>query len=590
MDATFILRNKQFNELNKNEKQIVINEVRQAYLVDNLKIDDLIKKFNSTKTFMYKFLRDNDIKKSQEQLNAERSNTCKQAYNNKSKGDLEKIKEKRKQTNLEKYGVENCYQSEEIKQKIKDTCLEKYGVEHHTQREDVKRKIDNSIINSQGAKRYLQTEQGQQKYKDTCLKKYGVENPYQSEEKKDKIKATNLERYGYEYAINNPTIQQKYKQTIYQKYGVENISQLPETQLKAKATNLNRYGVERPILLHPNKNRLSKLNLGFKDLIKNELDIDLELEFNLNNKYYDFKYNKLLIELNPTISHNSSIAFPHLVGRCKETDCIKHKPLPKKYHYDKWQNAKDNGYELISIFDWYDKDRILSLIKSKLQCNDIKIGARQTTIKKITKQESKVFLDNNHILGHDIGTDMIYGLYYKNLLVSVMTFGKPRYNKDYEWELLRFANLSNYTIYGAASKLWNQFIKDYEPKSVITYTNNDFGNGAVYEKLGFKFDSLLKSSCVWNKPYSDLTIKHTSLIRQGADRLLKNKINNYFSVGLDYNDFVMRGGKEEYKEEYSLLPNDTNWWPGNIDIMKHYGLLEVYTSGTSVYVYQTNKD
>lgn len=57
MNTTFILRNKQFNKLSKIEKQEVINQVRKAYLEDNMKIDELISTFNSTKTFMYDFLR-----------------------------------------------------------------------------------------------------------------------------------------------------------------------------------------------------------------------------------------------------------------------------------------------------------------------------------------------------------------------------------------------------------------------------------------------------------------------------------------------------------------------------------------------------
>ena len=228
----------------------------------------------------------------------------------------------------------------------------------------------------------------------------------------------------------------------------------------------------------------------------------------------------------------------------------------------------------------------MSLLKSKLQQNHIKIGARQTTIKIIDKKTSKMFLDNNHVLGYDRSSDVIYGLYYNDVLVSVMSFGKPRYSKEYDWELLRFANLSNHTIYGAASKLWKQFLKDYNPKNVITYTNNDFGNGEVYAKLGFKFKDVLKSSCVWNQPYKNTFIKHTSLIRQGADRLLKNKIDNYFPVGLDREDFINRGGKEEYAREYSLLPENTEWWPGNVDIVKHYGFVDVYSSGTSIYVFE----
>ena len=158
MNTTFILRNKQFNKLTEIEKQEVINQVRKAYLENNMKIDELISMFNSTKTFMYSFLRKNNIKKSKEQLNTDRSKLCKKAYHDKSNNEINKIKEKRKQTNMERFGVENPYQSKEIQDKIKQKNLELYGVEYATQRKDVKEKIDKSTLESQGAKRYLQTE------------------------------------------------------------------------------------------------------------------------------------------------------------------------------------------------------------------------------------------------------------------------------------------------------------------------------------------------------------------------------------------------------------------------------------------------
>ena len=473
------------------------------------------------------------------------------AMKNRSIEDKIKTREKIKQTCLEKYGVTHNWQTPEIREKVKQISLEKY----------------NTINPAHGYKS-----------KQTKLERYGNEN-YNNREK-------------YKKTYNNFSkdklneIKLKTQQTCLEKYGVSH--HMKDENIKHKIQNIfmNKYGTTNPMLLHPNDSCISKLNLKFKQKLEKLLNIKLEVEFNIFNKYYDFKYNNILIELNPTITHNSTIAFAHLTGVCTDINCTKHNPLDKDYHFEKWLLAKNNGYELISIFDWYDSDKILSLLKSKLQQNHIKIGARQTTIKIIDKKTSKVFLDNNHVLGYDRSSDVIYGLYYNDILVSVMSFGKPRYSKEYDWELLRFANLSNHTIYGAASKLWKQFLKDYNPKNVITYTNNDFGNGEVYAKLGFKFKDVLKSSCVWNQPYKNTFIKHTSLIRQGADRLLKNKIDNYFPVGLDREDFINRGGKEEYAREYSLLPENTEWWPGNVDIVKHYGFVDVYSSGTSIYVFE----
>ena len=44
-------------------------------------------------------------------------------------------------------------------------------------------------------------------------------------------------------------------------------------------------------------------------------------------------------------------------------------------------------------------------------------------------------------------------LYFENELVSLITFGKSRINKNYDYEILRFCNLKNTNVVGAFSKL-----------------------------------------------------------------------------------------------------------------------------------------
>ena len=50
-----------------------------------------------------------------------------------------------------------------------------------------------------------------------------------------------------------------------------------------------------------------------------------------------------------------------------------------------------------------------------------------------------------------------------------MTFGKPRFNKNYEWELIRYSSLLNQRVLGGASKLLKRFINDHKPKNIISF-------------------------------------------------------------------------------------------------------------------------
>lgn len=67
-----------------------------------------------------------------------------------------------------------------------------------------------------------------------------------------------------------------------------------------------------------------------------------------------------------------------------------------------------------------------------------------------------------------------------------MTFGKPRFNNKYQYELLRFC--SKYPVIGGASKLLVYFERKYKPASLISYANRCWSSKLdnVYEKIGFK--------------------------------------------------------------------------------------------------------
>lgn len=174
--------------------------------------------------------------------------------------------------------------------------------------------------------------------------------------------------------------------------------------------------------------------------------------------------------------------------------------LWKKYHYTPPEvfNGKTECYSkefpkpnFINIFDheWENKkDIVISRfnIKNQINPNIIqKIFARKTTIKIIDKNDAYKFLEQTHIQG-SINCSIALGLYFNNILVSIMTFGKPRYSK-YEWELLRFSSALNTIVIGGASKLFHFFINEIHPKNIISYSDNRWNKGNIYETIGMKF-------------------------------------------------------------------------------------------------------
>ena len=117
-----------------------------------------------------------------------------------------------------------------------------------------------------------------------------------------------------------------------------------------------------------------------------------------------------------------------------------------------------------------------------------KLYARECIVKVITYKESKQFIDTYHLQGNTIDKIRL-GLFYNNELVSVMTFGKSRFNKN-ETELIRYCVKNDYQIIGGASKLFNYFINNYNYNKIISYAEADISNGNLYDILGFKYTGI----------------------------------------------------------------------------------------------------
>ncbi len=182
-------------------------------------------------------------------------------------------------------------------------------------------------------------------------------------------------------------------------------------------------------------------------------------------------------ELNLAIEYNGVYTHSELYG-------LKN----KYYHLHKTEECEKRNIQLIHILDkeWHEQNEIVkSMLLSKMGKNEFIYQARKCEIKLVNKKISDSFCVQNHIQGKAKSSINI-GLYYNNDLVSLMTFGKSRYDKNYDWELLRFCNKLNSTTNGGFSKLLKYFRINYNG-SIISYANRRFSIGSIYEKNGFTF-------------------------------------------------------------------------------------------------------
>jgi len=428
-------------------------------------------------------------------------------------------------------------------QKIKDAFRKKYGVDHPSQLPSVKEKIKQKRLN--GAYSNMITNM-----KKTCMEKYGDANYNNNEKNKQtklerygdanynnrpKMIHTNQAKYGmnvsentlkstlYRLSENNIGFNSKKYKSFLDSHGVTNISQLSSVKKIIQEKKTDRavknifFGTRLKGTVIPLFSEKDYIGTDYNTLYKfkccicnNEFE-DTLYSGNIPRCLVCYPYNKfkskIEIDISEFLQSNNIKCISHdrailngneidiLIPDKKfgiEVDGILwHSELFGKkdrlYHLAKTNASKLKNVDLIHVWDWEwinKGDIIKSIITNRCGSNN-RIFARKCGVVDLSEDEKSNFLCNNHIQGNDRSSVRL-GLLYNSELVSVMTFSKSRYDKKYEWELTRFCNILNTSIIGGASKLFSYFLKKYNPKSIVSYSDRRFFTGTVYIALGMK--------------------------------------------------------------------------------------------------------
>ncbi len=491
----------------------------EYYINQNHSQNNTAKYFNITKANVQSLVEFWGLKKTEEQISSINSSTRKAG-----KGSVEyklKTGEYPSYEDFYSYYVTFCHSRKDtashfnITETVVTTLSQYWNI--HKSKAEVSNTRQKTCLDKYGCVSNLQDEDTKQKIKNTCLEKYGVEYATQSEVARNKRRQTFLNKYGVKYVLQNDDVKQKLLNTVRDKYGVDWPCQLEECQRSSHGKN-------------------SKPNQKFEDKLTS-LGIEFSREYSVENYMFDFKIGDVLIEIDPWFTHQSSVD-----TRFKKKD--------KDYHHSKSVIASEHGYHCVHVFDWDDEDKIINIfLKKKETCY-----ARQCEIKVVDEAEEVEFLNKYHLQGY-IKSDICIGLYFKSKLVQLMSFGKPRYNANYSYELLRLCSCN--TVVGGSNKIFKYFLDTYNPDSIISYCDLSKFNGTVYNNLGFE---LLRTAVSkhWYSPKLHRHITDNLLRQRGFDQLL-GKTFGAFGSGVS-----------------------------NKDLMLSHGFVEIYDAGQATYVF-TNK-
>ena len=391
-----------------------------------------------------------------------------------------------KQTNMKRYGAENPLSVKEIRDKIKVTCKQKYGNEIYQRTNDYRDKTNK-----------------------TSLQRYGTRWPAQSDIVKEKSKQTFTERYGG-YPLQNARVVEAYRQKSLDLYGVEHPDKRQCQKDKYEDTCMKKYGVHNTLQLDCSISkqpfRISTNNIHVANIL-NDTGVITEFEHLVGCYRYDVGIpdQHVVIEIDPTCTHNS---YKTIRG---------HEGLTSLYHLDRTLEASKLGYRCVHIWDWDNIDKVCSLFYPKKT-----VYARKCDVVKISSSMCNLFLNQYHLQGSVRGNLVCFALVQNDEILQVMTFGKPRYNKNFEWELLRLCTKSDVRVVGGTQRLFSHFVKEFNPKSVVSYCDRSKFTGDVYTKLGFELQSTGKPTKHWYSNKKSEKMQHITdnfLRQRGFDQI-----------------------------------------------------------------------
>lgn len=244
---------------------------------------------------------------------------------------------------------------------------------------------------------------------------------------------------------------------------------------------------------------------------------------------------KLAIECNGLYHHSTG---PNGVGK------------GSTYHKDKKDRISDSGVSLMMVneCDWnFNRPIVESMILSRLGKTE-KIYARKTDVRFIDTKTRKDFFEANHING-DAGASIQIGLFYNGELVSCMSFSKPRFSKDVDFELIRFATKLNTTVVGGGSKII-RFFKINFSGSIGTYADRMYGDGSAYTKIGFKYERTTEPGYYWTdkvKLFNRMSFMKKNLLKlfpevnptmSESEIMFMKKYRKFYDCGHNY--FVLQ--------------------------------------------------
>lgn len=346
------------------------------------------------------------------------------------------------------------------------------------------------------------------KNKDPEVRKgIGKKNHDNATERTKKMVATKIDRYGINGSLLGTDITngKKHLATMIERYGKDWAKDWYDECTK------NNGGIH-PANAFPHRNSKQEIEIA-NAIIEMGISCD-HIEHN-NRSILDGKELDLWIP-------EKRIAIEHC-GEVWHSSMMRPRPDDRYHIYDKMKCCESLGITLYTIFgiEWQTRrPQILNLLRSKFALPSNKLFARRCSVLRVEGCAAKKFIEANHIQGCKKAPSLSYGLFFDDGLIAVMGFDHhPRISTT--MTLSRFCCLPGYQIVGGASKLFKHAADEQNWNHIISWSDNRWSSGKLYEAIGFIKAEELKpdykyfsSQGIFSKQSctkKDLLLKHPEL-------------------------------------------------------------------------------
>lgn len=193
------------------------------------------------------------------------------------------------------------------------------------------------------------------------------------------------------------------------------------------------------------------------------------------------------------VNDKDKIKIGNVVIKCKPF-----KETGRRENYDDYMEHNRKKLHLITIYpdEWNTRQKqCCNYLKSVLHIHDQKIHARKCIIRVIEPKLGREFFRKHHIQGTNRLGIIFFGLFNKEEMVGVMSLGRhSRQGHDDECILDRMCFKDGIQVNGGASKLFavaTNWTYDNGYKSIVSFSDNRWSLGKVYEAMGFELDDEL---------------------------------------------------------------------------------------------------